>query len=172
VRTLQAFERAKLPAGRTKISFLFDGPEIQRSAQQEWRLWAGLRCARSEGNLPDLTFVLIPPQQIRLNPEEYESRSSIVVHVNSMRLVQGGVGRTTVSVPQGSANDVQFSLGELPKGIDAQLRIPEGDSKLASRQLLIETAAHIAPGRYFIPITAVTGDEKTTTQCVLDIDPY
>ena len=117
--------------------------------------------------------MLIPPQQVSLNPHEYEPRcNSMAVRVSPMRLVQGGFGRTSVSVPQRASNDVQFGLGELPKGIDAQLGIPEGDSKLASRQLMIETAAHIAPGRHFIPITAISRDEKTTTLCVLDIDPY
>jgi hypothetical protein len=183
VYTLQSSARGKLPVGRTKVSLLFEGSEIQRASQEDWHLMAQIHCERSSSDLPELTFALLPPQLVSLNPQEYEPReSSLVVRFSPMRLVQGGFGRTTIFVPQKASHDVQFSLGKLPKGIDAELRIPEEDSKpddtgavrttSGSRQLLIETAAHIAPGRYFIPITALSGDEKTTTLFVLDIDPY
>lgn len=169
---LKAQQKAQLPSGKTKVSFVFDGAKINRLEPQEWMLVAALRCDISTKTHPVDWWRLNPAPKIRLNPDDFEpSQTSFSVNTSQMlRLLPGGSGKTTLVVLGKNSQDVQFHVGDLPAGVDANLANPLRTVSGTFRDLTVTTAPGTAPGRYFIGINAVSGSEVATTKLILDID--
>jgi len=173
---LSVREEATLPAGKTKLSFFFDGATINRFGKQDWTLGAALVCGQAmKVNDPRAPFrwSLTPNPKIDLNPDDYEpSHGSFSVRAQQMlRLSPGGSGDTTVTLVGRSSKPVQFAVTDPPKGVEAKLAGPFGSTGVTWSTLWITTSPEASPGRYFLGIAATSGTEVATTQVVLDIVP-
>ena len=172
---LDASQIGTLPAGKTKVSFLFDGAAIHRFGKQDWTLWAGLSCGDSEydiGHSPPFSWRLTPNQKVDLNPDEYaSSRGSFWVAAEpvALRLSPGASETTYVWV--GGKKDVQFALADVPKGVDAVLIGARVSADRVSTSLRITASPETPPGRYFLSVVATSGTEVQSTKVVLDVVP-
>ncbi len=172
---MSVWENAKLPPGKTKVSFIFDGATIHRFGKQDWTLGAVLNCGQAmkinDARLPYRWF-LTPSPKIDLNPNDYEpAHGSFSVQPAPivLRLSPGGSGDSRVWVKD--KKDVQFAVTDVPKGVEATLRGPSESQNFISSSLRITTSPEITPGRYFLSVTATSGTEVATTKVVLDIVP-
>ena len=170
---LSVREEATLPAGKTKVSFIFDGATINRFGKQDWTLGAVLVCGQAM-KVNDLRspfrWSLTPNPKIDLNPDDYEpSQGSFSLRAQQMlRLSPGGSGGTTVTVVGRTSQAVQFAVTDLPRGVEARLAGPSGTTGV-TWSLWITTSPQTPPGRYFLGVVATSGTDVATTKVVLDI---
>ncbi len=172
---MSVWGNAKLPPGKTKVNFIFDGATILRFGKQDWTLGAVLNCGdAAKFGKPNLPFRwhLTPSQKIDLNPNDYEpSHGSFSVQPEpiALRLSAGGSGTTNVWVE--GKKDVQFAVTDVPKGVEAKLTGPYESPNRVSSSLRITTSPDTPSGRYFLNVSATSGTEVETTKVVLDIVP-
>jgi hypothetical protein len=173
---MDAKGEARLPAGKTKVSFFFDGASINRFGKQDWKLWAGLTCGPAlKGNDSSRPYrwSLTPSPKIDLNPDEYEpSHGSFSVQPApiALRLSPGGSDNNSRAWVK-DKKDVQFAVTDVPKGVEAELTGPYESPGYISGSLRITTSPDAVPGRYFFTVSATAGTEVETTKVVLDIVP-
>lgn len=173
---MDATQEARLPSGKTKVSFIYDGATIHRFGKQDWTLYAVLNCGDSEYSVsrnPPFRWSLTPPQKMELNPDDYEpSRGSFSVNMkSSLRLSPGATGNITVWVPDRTSKDVQFAVTDLPKGLEAKLSRPLDRGKFVESSLQITTSPETAPGRYLVSVSVTSGREVETSVVLVDVMP-
>jgi hypothetical protein len=172
---MDARGQATLPAGKTKLSFLFDGATIHSFGKQNWKFFAGLNCGETENSIgrnPPFGWTLTPRPKIDLNPDDYEpafGSFSVQPAPIALRLSPGGSGDSRVWVKD--KKDVRFAVGDVPKGMEAKLTEPQESQGYTSSSLRITTSPETASGRYLLGLTATSGEEAVTGMVVVDVVP-
>jgi len=172
---MSVWGEAKLPPGKSKVSFIYDGATINRFGKQDWTLGAVLNCgdtANSIARNPPFRWFLTPQQKIDLNPGDYEPAHgsfSVQPAPIALRLSPGGSRTSQVWVKDKS--DVQFSVTDVPKGMEANLTGPYESQGYISGSLRITALRDAVPGRYFFTVAGRSGREVETTTVILDVTP-
>jgi hypothetical protein len=165
---LQYERAAELPAGRTTLTFFFDGSGIAALPNRNPEFAAIVYCASDatkEGVRP-------PPQRLELNPSEYEpAHTRFFVHAqNPLWLYAGSSGTTSLLVPGKPAPQVRFTLKQVPPQFESELvhqtTRPEVTAWVS---LQVRAKTGTAPGRYYIAVDVTCGGETETTEVVVDV---
>ena len=160
---LRAHSGAELPPGRQSLTFMFDGGSISQATEREWKLYPSILCKSA----PDRVRLLETP--LELDPTQYEpAHGAFSIEGPASLETREGSSRVWSSyVRVNRANGpVEFRPTRVPEGLDVSLR--QGHEPAAAT-LSVKVAPTTAPGRYFIGVTATSGNETADRDFVLDI---
>jgi TonB family protein len=164
---LYARQAAELPPGRRKFGFLFEGAAVAAAGKREWRFSAELGCGRE----PDRAH--LPAATLNLDPVQYERAHGALIIQGLASLQQDerdlspSYWTAGLSANGKRAGTPLFKLTSVPEGFDASLR--EVTPGLQATTLIVKVAPGTPPGRYFIGVTATSGDETASREFVLDL---
>jgi hypothetical protein len=165
---LAAGRGAELPAGRSKLSFFFDGAAIAAAGAHQWEISAEVQC---EGVTSHATLV---GQTVNMDAGLYEAQSTDFLFTGTDTLRGEGRGRWSVRLYadnyRGSLG-ANISLTEVPKELDAKLLDVFKAGTRVDAELSVKVVPGAAPGRYFIGLAATSGSETVTRYLAVDISP-
>ncbi len=151
-----------LPAGRSALSFIFDGPLAAAPDKHDWSFVGGIQCGPNQAR--------VDCQNLAVDPAQYQPAlaSFPIQVVNPIRIAAGG----SVTVPLGVQNareEVKFRLDNVPKGLTARLDLPTRRADYVQAHATVEVLANTKPGRYVIEIAVEAETETARTEMLVDV---
>jgi len=153
-----------LAAGRTTLSFIFDGALIAVPDKHDWSFGAVIRCGSDE------TRMYTPEHGLAPDPAEYQpAQTSFSVHLtNPIRISAGGSASAVVYIPN-APEQVQFSFGSVPTGLQMRLSSPRRRDKSVEAGVDVKATPDAKPGRYVIEISAESETETARSELLVDV---
>lgn len=159
---LYASQAGEVPPGRRTFNFLFDGGAIAAAGKRDWKFNAEVQC----GDRSDRA--LLPAIVLNLDSRLYEPAHGGLSIRGPVSLVDSGGYWSVMLNPAGKGAEVaHFRLTEVPEGLEASLQ--EISPGHPAANLFVKAAPGTPPGRYFVGVSAISGDQTANREFVVDV---
>jgi hypothetical protein len=159
-----------VPPESRKFSFFFDGAAIAAAGTRDWVFEANVACGDRKNGAK------LPAAPLDLNSEDYQTSQGALEFDGDVALSQRAPGSQYwgtdlmgLAAKGNGADSAHFEITKVPEGWKANVYPIWQSPSTNPANLFVEPAPDAGPGRYFLQVTAVVGEQRVTREFIVEL---